>query len=418
VLQFKDLAEAMGRIRPFIAVSPLVPSNHLSERLQVNLFLKLENLQVTGSFKVRGALNKILLMSKEERDRGVVTASAGNHAQGVAWAAGKLGIEATVVMPRHAPIAKVLATRGYGAQVIREGDTYDDCARRAMELAKARGATLIHAFDDPQVIAGQGTLGIELCQQMGAFDAILIPAGGGGLIAGVSLAIKTLRPNVRVIGVQSEKAPAFAESWKKGERVELPPGSTLCDGIAVAKPGEITFQMAQGLVDEMFLVKEEFVEAAIVTFLERKHLVVEGAGAAPLALFLQEEGLLRGKKVVLLVSGGNLDLQWLDRLIQRGAMGLSRRMRLKALLPDVPGSLAKATSLIASTGANILQVFHDRLAPGHQIQFSEVEFDLEIEGPEHAEALKKLLEENGISLIQEVGAKPGPWRGSPLERLK
>ncbi len=418
MLQFKDLVEARERIHPFIAVSPLVPSNHLSERLQVKFFLKLENLQVTGSFKVRGALNKILLMSQEERRRGVVTASAGNHAQGVAWAAGKVGLEATVVMPRHAPITKVLATRGYGAEVIRDGDTYDECAHKAIELAQARGATLIHAFDDAQVIAGQGTLGIELCEQLGDFDAVVIPAGGGGLIAGVSLAVKSLKPHVRVIGVQSEKAPAFVESWKKGETVELPTGSTLCDGIAVAKPGEITLQMAKRFVDDMFLVKEEFVEAAIVTFLERKHLVVEGAGAAPLALFLQEEGLLKGKKVVLLVSGGNLDLQWLDRLIQRGAMGLSRRMRLKALLPDVPGSLAKATSLIASTGANILQVFHDRLAPGHEIQFSEVEFDLEIEGPEHAVALKRLLEENGISLIHEVGGRAGPWRGSPLERLK
>lgn len=417
MVEFQDVVQAMERISPFLHISPLVPSNHLSERLKMNVFMKLENLQVTGSFKVRGALNKMLLMEDDQRKRGVVTASAGNHAQGVAWAARKLGLQATVVMPRYSPIAKVLATRGYGAVVIKEGENYDECAKKARELADSQGATLVHAFDNSYVIAGQGTVGLEVCQQLDDFDAILIPAGGGGLIAGVSLVVKTLRPRVRVIGVQSEKAPALVESWKRGEKLTVSPEITLADGIAVATPGEIPMKMASRFVDEMFLVKEEFLEVAIVTFLERKHLVVEGAGAAPLALLLQEEGLLKGSKVVLIVSGGNLDLQWMDRLLQRGAMALWRRMRLRVLLPDVPGSLAQVASIIAGTGANILQVFHDRLAPGHHIQFSEVEFDLEIEGQEHAVFLKRLLEEKGISLIDEIEGKARPWAKNPFKTI-
>lgn len=395
----QDVQRARERMASFLRPTPLLRSNHLSERLQREIFLKLENLQDTGSFKVRGALNRMLQLSEKESSRGVVAASAGNHAQGVAWAARKLGIKATVFMPRHAPIAKLLATKGYGAQVIQQGDSYDECAMEARKWAAAHDATWIPSFDDPHVVAGQGTVGIEICQELKDFDAVIVPVGGGGLLAGVALAVKASSPAVQVLGVQSKLAPAVARSIKAATRLTIPPQRTLADGIAVATPGEIPFEIIRQWVDGVPTVAESFIESAVVTFLERKHLVVEGAGAAPLALLLQEDSLLRGQRVVLVVSGGNLDLQWMDRLIQRGAMALGRRVRLRIVLPDAPGSLAGVTQIIARTGANILQVFHDRLAPDQPLHLSRVEFDLETQGQEHVVELRRLMEEAGVEVL-------------------
>ncbi len=398
MLSLSDIVEARERIGSFVRKTPLLRSNHLSERLNLQIFLKLENLQDTGSFKVRGALNRMLRLTQQERHRGVVTASAGNHAQGVAWAARRLGLRATVFMPVHAPIAKLLATRGYGATVIQHGETYDQCAQEAHRWAEAAGAVWIPGFDDVDVVAGQGTAGLEICEDLQDMDAVLVPAGGGGLLAGVALAIKSLMPKVQVFGIQSEKAPALAESFESGSRLTVPCQKTLADGIAVATPGEIPLQVIRRFVDGVFTVKEQFIESAVVTFLERKHLVVEGAGAVGLALLFQEQGLLRERKVVIVVSGGNLDLHWMDRLIQRGAMSLGRRMRLRIVLPDMPGSLAKVTQIIASSGANILQVFHDRLQPEQPLHLSMVEFDLETRGPEHIQELKLLLSQVAVEI--------------------
>lgn len=400
MLGFQDILKARERIGPLVRRTPLLRSNHLSERLGLEIFLKLENLQDTGSFKIRGALNKMLGLAPDERKRGVVAASAGNHAQGVAWAARKLGLQATLFMPLHAPIAKLLATRGYGARVIQYGENYDECALEAKRFAELNGASWIPGFDDAEVIAGQGTAGLEICEELQEMDALLVPAGGGGLLAGVALAVKSSLPRVRVFGVQSQMAPAIAKSLEAGSRLSVPCGRTLADGIAVATPGEIPMQLIQKFVDRVFTVEEAFIELAVVTFLERKHLVVEGAGAAGLALLFQEEGLLRGSKVVILVSGGNLDLQWMDRLIQRGAISLGRRMRLKVVLPDVPGSLAGVTQIIAETGANILQVFHDRLSPEQPLHLSRVEFDLETQGPDHKDVLKSRLVKQGIQVLE------------------
>jgi threonine dehydratase len=400
MLTFQEIVKARERIAPFVRKTPLLRSNHLSERLNLELFLKLESLQDTGSFKVRGALNRMLGLTREERERGVVAASAGNHAQGVAWAARRLGLQATVFMPMQAPIAKLLATKGYGARVIQHGETYDECALEARRWAQLHGAFWIPGFDDPDVVAGQGTAGIEICEDLKEMEAVLVPAGGGGLLAGVALAVKSILPRVEVWGVQSESAPALARSFEAGSRLSVPSGKTLADGIAVATPGEIPLEIIKKFVDRVLTVRESFIESAVVTFLERKHLVVEGAGAAGLALLLQEEELLRGRKVVLVVSGGNLDLQWLDRLIQRGAMSLGRRMRLRIVLPDVPGSLARVTQTVAKTGANILQVFHDRLSPEQPLHLSRVEFDLETRGPEHIQEIEKLLRQEGVEILQ------------------
>lgn len=400
MLVFQDILKARERIGSFVRKTPLLRSNHLSERLNLEIFLKLENLQETGSFKVRGALNRMLRLTKQERDKGVVAASAGNHAQGVAWAARKLGLQATVFMPVQAPIAKVLATRGYGALVIQQGETYDECALEARRWAELHRALWIPGFDDADVVAGQGTAGIEICEDLKDMDAVLVPAGGGGLLAGIALAVKSMLPAVKVWGVQSESAPALAKSFEAGSRLTVPSSRTLADGIAVSTPGEIPMEIIKKFVDRVLTVRESFIESAVVTFLERKHLVVEGAGAVGLALLLQEEKLLRGSKVALVVSGGNLDLQWMDRLIQRGAMSLGRRMRLKIVLPDVPGSLAKVTQMVAKTGANILQVFHDRLSPEQPIHLSRVEFDLETQGPEHIQEIRRLLTEEKVTILE------------------
>lgn len=411
MLQVHDILQARERLASFLRPTPLLRANHLSERLGREIFLKLENLQDTGSFKVRGALNRILQLSEKERSRGVVAASAGNHAQGVAWAARRLGIKATVFMPRQAPIAKLLATRGYGATVIQEGDSYDECFMAAENWAAVHDAVWIHGFDDPHVVAGQGTVGLEIHEELTEFDAVLVPAGGGGLLAGVAVAVKAFSPSVRVIGVQSQSAPAVARSMEAGSRLTIPPGKTLADGIAVATPGEIPMEMIGKWVDGVFTVGESHIESALVTLLERKHLVVEGAGAVPLALLMQEPSFLEGKKVVLIISGGNLDLQWMDRLIQRGTMAMGRRCRLRMVLPDLPGSLARVTRIIAATGANILQVFHDRLSPEQPLHLSRVEFDLETQGREHVAELVRLMREAGVEILDPG---QGLTEGDPL----
>jgi threonine dehydratase len=361
-----DILEARALLNPYLRPSPMIRSNHLSARLGLEIFLKLESLRDTGSFKVRGALHRLLHLSCEERRRGVVAASAGNHAQGVAWAAGQLRVPATVFMPRLAPIAKLLATRAYGATVISQGDTYDDAAAQARRWIQERGGTLIPGFDDPRVIAGQGCVGLEILEQLPEVDSVIVPAGGGGLLAD------------RLVTVRPEP--------------------TIADGIAVAAPGELPLALIRRHVDGVEAVDEGSIETAVIAFLERKHLVVEGAGASPLALLMEGRVRPRGRRVVLVVSGGNLDLHWMDRIVQRGTLRLGRRMRLKVLLPDLPGSLARITGIIAELGANILQIHHDRLGSDLRVQVSRVEFDLEIRGHDHAAEIRKALDQAGLEM--------------------
>lgn len=395
-----DILDARERLAPYIRPSPIIHSNHLSQRFGLEIYLKLENLQDTGSFKIRGALHHLLRLPKEILDRRVVAASAGNHAQGVAWAARQLDVCSTIFMPRTAPIAKLLATRSYGARVISKGDNYDEAAHEAAQWIQEHGGPLIPAFDDPHVITGQATVGLEILDQVPDVDSVIVPVGGGGLIAGVALAMKHANPDIEVLGVQSLEAPAMARSLEAGHRAVVASKVTMADGIAVAEPGEITFSIIQRLVDRVETVEEGDIESAVITFLERKNLLVEGAGATPLALLLEGRVRPQGRNVVLVVSGGNLDIQWLDRIIQRGALALGRRMRLRVLIPDVPGALSKITGIIAECGANILQVYHDRLAPEQPVYVSRVEFDLEIQGQDQAETIFRTLEDRGIQVMK------------------
>ncbi len=391
--------EAQRLLTPHLRPSPLIHSNHLSQRFGMEVFLKLESLQDTGSFKVRGALHRLLRLPGPLRDRGVAAASAGNHAQGVAWAARQTGTSATIFMPRSAPIAKLLATRSYGARVIQVGDTYDEAAQEARTWSDGHGSVLIPAFDDPDIIAGQGTIGLEILQQIPDVDSVIVPVGGGGLIAGIALAIKGSRPEVEVLGIQAGHAPAVVRSLEAGHRITSPPRPTLADGIAVASPGELPFSMIRRFVDGVFAVQEGTIETAVITFLERKHLVVEGAGATPLAALMEGVVRPRGRRVVLVISGGNLDLQWMDRIVERGTLALGRRMRIRVLLPDHPGSLARVTGLIAGLGANIFQVYHDRLSPEQPVHLTRVELDLEIQGHDHAQGILGALAEAGIEVM-------------------
>ncbi|WP_229725866.1 threonine ammonia-lyase [Calditerricola satsumensis] len=295
--------------------TPLQHSSTFSAMSGCEVFLKLENLQKTGAFKIRGAYNKVASLAPDARARGVITASAGNHAQGVAMAAFRFGVQATVVMPEGAPQAKIEATRGYGAEVVLTGQTYDESYAAALEMAEREKVTFIHAFDDPYVIAGQGTVGLEILEELPYADALIVPVGGGGLISGIAVAAKTIKPDIRIIGVQAQNAPAAHDSWRKGLRLDVPATRTLADGLAVRRPGELTFHLMQRYVDDMVLVSEEAIAAAIRLFLERAKLLVEGAGAAALAALLGGElAYLRGQRVVLVVSGGNVDLSRLTTL--------------------------------------------------------------------------------------------------------
>jgi threonine dehydratase len=399
LVQREDILEARRKLARHLRPSPVVHSNHLSERFGCKIFLKLENLQDTGSFKVRGALNHLMQLSPKELERGVAAASAGNHAQGLAWAARQLGSPATVFMPDHAPIAKLLATKSYGAEVISTGSSYDDAAKAAQGWVDAHNTLLVPAFDDPYIVAGQGTIGLEILEQVPEVDMVIVPVGGGGLIAGIALAVKDVRPRIQVIGVQVNGAPGAVRSLEAGRRVTAAPQPTLADGIAVSGPGEIPFSIMRRYVDGMFTVEETSVEEAVICLLERKHLLVEGAGAVSLALLQEGRLSQRGQSIVLVISGGNLDIQWLDRIIQRGALAMGRRMRLRVFLPDRPGSLAQVTALIAELGANILQVYHDRLAPEEPVQLSRVDFDLEIKGRDHAETVLQALKDRGIQVV-------------------
>jgi threonine dehydratase len=400
MITLDQIVEAGNRLAPFLKPSPLVHSNHLSQRFGKDIFLKLENLQDTGSFKVRGALNHMLCLPKSIRGKGVVAASAGNHAQGVAWAAKQLDIPATVYMPRVASIAKLLATRSYGATVLQVGDTYDETVKAAKERILKDTASFVPAFNDPYVIAGQGTVGLEILEQLPEVDTVIVPAGGGGLLAGIALSIKSNRQHLQVLGVQAAQAPSIARSLERGQQLTATPKPTLADGIAVATPGELTFPIIQKHVDQVLTVDEKAIENAVITFLERKHLVVEGAGAAPLALLLEGKASIKGRRIALVVSGGNLDLQMMDRIIHRGSLSLGRRMRLRVLIPDMPGSLHQVTGMIARHGANVLQVYHYRLLPEQPLNVSQVDFELEIEGHKQAEEILNTLETAGVQIIR------------------
>jgi threonine dehydratase len=387
---WREIEQAHQRIQKAILRTPVIYSDTLSRLTGREVFLKLENLQKTGSFKIRGAYHLLSRLSPSVRRKGVVAASAGNHAQGVAYASSLLRIASTIVMPEGASIAKQMATQSYGGEVILFGRDTDEALHYARKLAE-EGKFLVHPFDDEDVIAGQGTIGLEILEDVPEVEGIIIPVGGGGLISGIATIIKKRNPKVNIIGVQSTHAPSAFFSLKKKRIVEVNIRPTLADGIALRRVGEITFPIIQKRVDQVITVQEDEIASAIFMLMERKRVVAEGAGAAPLAALLSKRGEIRAKKIVLVISGGNIDVHLLDRIIEKGLSQTGRIVRFQVLLRDVPGSLAKLTGLIAQHHANILHIIHERTAREIPLGFSKVILVLETRGPGHIREIKKGL---------------------------
>jgi threonine dehydratase len=395
MISLADIEAARARIRGGIRATPAAFSEALTREADNELYLKFENLHMTGSFKERGALNRILTMTAEERARGVIAASAGNHAQAVAYHAGRLGVRAQICMPVFTPLTKVAATREWGADVILCGDNFDEANEEAHKRCRAGGPVFLHPFDDPDVIAGQGTIGLELLEQVPDLEAVVIPVGGGGLIAGVACAIKETRPEVRVIGVQTLALPSMEAALLQYKPVRLPPAPTIADGIAVRQVGELTLEMASRYVDELVTADDEEIARAILHLLEKQKTLAEGAGAVGIAALLHHKTTLRGKKVAVIVSGGNIDVTLLAHIIERGLVKDGRMVRLRVTLPDHPGGLERLTGVIARERANIIQVVHDRAYFGVHLGEAKIDITVESRGAEHAEELMLRLRQAG-----------------------
>ncbi len=365
----------------------------------VELYLKTENLQVTGSFKVRGAYYKMSKLTDEEKARGVIACSAGNHAQGVALAAQKNGIKAVICLPDGAPISKVEATKSYGAEVCLVKGVYDDAYQKALQLRDEKGYTFLHPFDDEDVIAGQGTIALEIAEQLPNVDAVLVPVGGGGLISGVAYTIKTLNPKVKVYGVQAAGAPSMKNSVENGEIQTLAGVSTIADGIAVKKPGETTFALCSKYVDEIVTVTDDEISAAILALMEQHKLVTEGAGAVPVAAVMFNKVNLQGKKVVCLLSGGNIDVTILSRVIKRGLLTSGRTCQLLIELLDKPGQLEGVARIIAELGGNVTSVLHERSNAGSDVNGCYLRIELETRNFEHIAQIRKGLTDGGFKLL-------------------
>ncbi len=363
------------------------------------LYLKTENLQVTGSFKVRGAYYKMTRLSKEEKSRGVIACSAGNHAQGVALAAQENGIKAVICLPDSAPISKVEATKSYGAEVCLVEGVYDDAYKKALQLRDEKGYTFIHPFNDEDVIAGQGTIALELLEDLPDLDAIIVPIGGGGLISGIAYAIKTLSPHVKVYGVQAAGAPSMKNSLTQGEMEELTSVSTFADGIAVKKPGDLTYEYCNKYVDEIVTVTDDEISAAILALMEQHKLVTEGAGAVSVAAVMFGKVDIKGKKAVCILSGGNIDVNILSKVIKRGLIMSGRSCRLEMQLVDKPGQLKRVIRIIADLGGNVTAIYHERSNEGTKINDCKLRIDLETRNHEHLLEIKQALKDCGVDVL-------------------
>lgn len=399
----QDIEEAQQRIASAVSRTPCPRSDSLTEQTGVAaLFCKLENLHRTGAFKERGAVNKLLRLSAEERARGVIAASAGNHAQAVAFHAVRMGIAATIVMPERTPLIKVTRTRAYGAQVVLHGSSFDEALAEARRIQELEGRVLIPAFDDPFIIAGQGTIGLELLEQSPYVDMVVVPIGGGGMISGIACALKETNPRIKVVGVQAAALASTKASLEAGHLVKLESGTTLADGIAVKRPGEITFEMIRRYVDDVVTVDEEEIANAILQLLELEKTVVEGAGAVGLAALLHGRiPSAHKRKVALVLSGGNIDVNVISRIIERGLVKDGRLVRLVVRIPDRPGMLAGLTSEIGRQGANIVQIHHDRSSSRTSLGEVMVELTLETRGRSHVEELMASLTLKGWQVTEE-----------------
>lgn len=406
MVTFADIEVARQRIGGAIYESPCAYTESLSRLTHNRLFLKLENLQMTGSFKERGALNRLLLLAEAERKKGVVAASAGNHAQGVAYHCGRLRIHATIVMPEATPLIKIDSTRAFGAEVILHGTNYDEAATRAGEIAHESGATYVHPFDDVAVIAGQGTIGLELLEQNPYLEVVICPVGGGGLISGIAVAIKEVNPRIQIIGVEASAIASMRAALDARSIVTLAAATSIADGIAVRTAGAHTFPLVSKYVDDIVTVSEEEIANAILLLLEREKTVAEGAGATPLAALVHGKlPKLVDKRVVLIVSGGNIDVNLMSRIIERGLVKSGRLMRLRVPIRDRAGVLADVTALIAKTKANILQVMHHRSFGGIALGQVVVELDLETRGFDHIAEIETALRQRGYE-VSVAGPTP------------
>lgn len=396
-VRLTDIQEALAAMAGVAHATPLDRSRTFSEMAGCDAYLKLENMQKTGSFKIRGAYNKIRTLCAEERARGVIAASAGNHAQGVASAACVAGTKATIVMPEVAPLAKIIATRGYGAEVVLSGTVYDEAYERALELQQAGGQTFIHAFNDNAVIAGQGTIGLEILRELEDVSSIVVPVGGGGLAAGIALAVKETAPHVKVYGVQAQGAPAMYMSKRSHALKTVPDAVTMADGIAVKVPGDLTFAIIDKYVDDIFVIDDEAIASTILMLLERAKLMVEGAGAVSLAALLHGKVPAQGK-VVSVISGGNIDVNMISRIIERGLVKAGRRVKISTMVVDRPGALHRLLSTIAALRANVIHIYHDRVERNVPIGQSIVEIGLETRDTMHTEEILSTLRKEGYNV--------------------
>ncbi|MDD3620436.1 MAG: threonine ammonia-lyase [Desulfobulbaceae bacterium] len=393
-ITLQDILKAAAAITGGVVQTPCLFSRVLSRICGAEVFVKFENLQFTGSFKDRGALNCLLGLDENARRRGVAAASAGNHAQAVAYHAQRLGIPAVVVMPVHTPTFKVEHTRSFGAEVLLEGEGLEEAVRAALRLAEQRGLFLVHPYDDPLVIAGQGTVALEMLDACGELDALFVPVGGGGLLAGNAVAARARRPGIKIFGVQTELYPGMADALA-GRSPRF--GSfSIAEGIAVKKPGALTLPIIRQLADGILVVSEEEIEKAVLLLLEVEKTVAEGAGAASLATLMVNAGRFQGRKVGVVLSGGNIDMPVLASIIQRGLVRSQRLVRLIVEIRDIPGSLAEVTKIIAAAGGNIVRVDHHRTFSSLPVQHAEVEFTLRTRGPDHAAGIRAALAQTGF----------------------
>ena len=399
MLQLKDFEMAADRLKNVIHKIPLSTSCTFSQMSGAEVYLKYENQQKTGSFKVRGAYNKIMKRYAEGGLTAVVASSAGNHAQGVAFAASSVGVKSTIVMPRSTPIAKVSATQGYGAEVVLSGNIYDEAYAKACEICEETGAEFIHPFDDEDVMAGQGTIALEILRDLPFVDMILVPAGGGGLISGVAACAKQINPRIQVIGVQADGAPAIANSLHAGKLTSSDTVRTIADGIAVKTPGQNTFQYIQKYVDRVVTVSDDEIASAVLLLLERAKQVVETSGAASLAAVLNHKVHVKGKKVVCLLSGGNIDVSFIHKIVEKGLVTRCRQLKFSVLMPDAPGALEHFSHIVAQQNANIILFQHDRVQADLDIGEAIIQVVCEVGGVEHAKHLLDELTHEGYKVF-------------------
>ena len=400
-MESRDVEAAAQRLKEQIHNIHVSSSQTFSKMSGCELYLKCENRQKTGSFKVRGAYNKLAKLKEQGGCEHVIASSAGNHAQGVSYAGAMLGMHATIVMPKSTPIAKVSATKGYGAEVVLAGDNYDECYEAARKIQEETGAVFIHPFDDEDVIAGQGTIAYEILHDLPNAAVIVVPAGGGGLLAGISFYAKQINPRIKIVGVQAQGADAIVRSFREGRHCTSDSVYTIADGIAVMNPGEKTVKLIQENVDEMVTVTDDEIAATILLLLEREKQVVEPAGACSLAAVLNHKINVEGKRVVCVLSGGNIDVSFIHKIVEKGLVTRGRNMKFRTLMLDVPGSLEKMTRIMHEANANIIEVRYDRISPDLKLNETIIHMGVEVSSKEHGEKMVRMLEEHGYEITLE-----------------